>query len=54
MIVEAFKDTLELGLEKPAQIVVSIGFYSTWLSRLLDSPFHLSDHNCLATNLYYG
>ena len=24
MIVEAFKDTLELGLEKPAQIVVSI------------------------------
>jgi len=25
MIVEAFKDTLELGLEKPEQIVVSIG-----------------------------
>jgi hypothetical protein len=26
MIVEAFKDTLELGLEKPEQIVVSIRF----------------------------
>ena len=24
MIVEAFKDSLELGLEKPSQIVVSI------------------------------
>ena len=26
MIVEAFKDSLELGLEKHGQIVVSIGF----------------------------
>ena len=26
MIVEAFKETLELGLEKPHQVVVSVDF----------------------------
>lgn len=43
MIVEAFKDSLELGLEKHAQIVVSIGHCATSWSVKMEVRLHLAD-----------
>jgi hypothetical protein len=33
MIVDAFKDTLELGLEKPKQVVVRFPLLSSWVPK---------------------
>lgn len=66
MIVEAFKDTLELGLEKKDQVVVRIIFFcpysflslslslslfpSTFYLALLATPLRSAPHSCLPTS----
>ena len=42
MIVEAFKDSLELGLAKPDQIVVSLPFLRAFASRRRDGSVDAS------------
>ena len=43
MIVEAFKDSLELGLEKHSQIVVSIGLCATSWSVRMEVGLHFTE-----------
>jgi hypothetical protein len=51
MIVEAFKDSLEIGLEKPSQIVVSIELCTTSWSVKAEVRLHFADLNVYYFNL---
>ena len=52
MIVEAFKDSLELGLEKHSQIVVSIGLFTTSRSVKMEVMHFADDLMSFYSNFY--
>jgi len=52
MIVEAFKESLELGLEKHSQIVVSIGLCTTSWSVKIEVMLYADDLMFCYSNLH--